>query len=406
MRNLLLVVVSMTALACTPDGVLRKCSAEAGVICPYAGVGPNGFNGDGHHRTESWFSFPLSITFSDLGPVAIADWNNHRIRVVTDDDTLQTVMGTDFLGDGDPDNLDMTPAGAPGTSVNLNHPTQHEYMADGRLLSASWHTHKLRTWDPQTGLTHVILGDTPGYDEPPEDAEPGEPRSAQDCRMNQPKEVRIDQHGDIYILDMRNERIRKFYPQEQLVRTVSGSGEQGYCGEGDALTTCWNFPKNFNPEPGGAMNLHEELGLLYVADTESHIIRAIDLNEGTTQLIAGIPEQAGFADGDALQAQFDWPAALARDGDQLFVADSNNHRVRVIDLSNGTVSTLAGTGEPTCPIPGAISTPQICDDQSRSGDGGPATEARLYRPFGVDLDQSGNVYISDSYNHRIRVVYR
>lgn len=406
MRSLFLLAMFTSLAACTPDGVLQRCAAEVGNICPYAGAGPNGFNGDGLHRHESWFSFPLSIHFSDLGPTAIADWNNHRIRIIADDDTVQTVMGTDFLGDGDPDNLDMTEQGVAGTEVNLNHPTQHEYMADGRLLSASWHTHKLRTWDPATGLTHVLLGDTPGYDTPPDGAEPGDPRSADDCRMNQPKEIRIDQHGDIFILDMRNERIRKFDVGEWTVRTVSGTGEKGYCGEGDALETCWNFPKNANPEPGGAMNLDEERGLLYVADTENHIIRVIDLDQGTTALVAGVPEQAGFADGDALHAQFDWPSALARDGDQLFVADANNHRVRVIDLSSGTVSTFAGTGEPTCDIPGAISTPQVCDEQSRSGDGGPATEARLYRPFGVDLDPEGNLYISDSYNHRIRVVYR
>lgn len=394
-------------VACEPgDGVLKNCPDDEGTICPYAGTGANGFNGEGLDKDESWFSFPMSIHFSPLGKPVIADWNNHKIRVVEEDGTLTTIMGTDFLGDGDAARLDQTPEGADGTTVNLNHPTQQQYLADGTLLSASWHTHKLRTWDPATGKVHVILGSGAGFDELEEGEDPDAFHDADDCRLNQPKEVLVDSAGDVYILDMRNERVRKLLVDEWEIGTISGTGDKGYCGEGPADEVCWNFPKNANPEPGGALALDEDADILYVADTVNHVIRAIDLAAGETFLVAGVPEQAGFADGDAAQAQFNWPSDLVLDGRDLFVADANNHRIRRIDLDTGDVSTVVGTGEPTCEIPGNVASPQSCEGQNRAGDGGPATEATLYRPFGLDLDLEGNLMVSDSYNHRIRIVHR
>ena len=380
--------------------VMRSCEAAPGRICPFAGDGYNGFNGDGVDRFDAWFSFPMSATFSAYGPVIIADWNNHKLRRLEGDDTLVTVMGTDFLGDGDADHLDATPDGAPGTSVALNHPTMQQYFADGTLLSASWHTHKLRTWDPNTGLVHVICGQGAG-------STGNDPEPIADALLNQPKEIAIDSAGDVYVLDMRNEQIRFLDMASQTLTTVAGNGTKDYCGDGGpAKDACFNFPKNTNPEPGGAIALDEVAQLLYVADTESHVIRVVDLASGIIDLLAGTPQVPGDEDGAGTAAKFDFPTDLELDGDTLFVADANNHKVRAIDLTSGDVSTFAGTGEPSCLFEGDVAVPQICDEQHRGGDGGPAVEATLYRPFGVDLDLDGNLVIADSYNQRFRIVYR
>jgi len=380
--------------------VMRDCEPEVGRICPWAGDGYNGFNGDGVDRYDAWFSYPMSATISEYGDVILADWNNHKLRRLEADGTLTTIMGTDFLGDGDADHLDATPEGAPGTSVALNHPTMQEYFADGLLLSASWHTHKLRTWDPATGLVHVFCGAGPG-------TTGIDPEPVEDALLNQPKEVLIDSSGDVYVLDMRNEQIRFLDMETQTLQTVAGSGTKDYCGDGGpALDACFNFPKNYNPEPGGAIALDEASERLYVADTESHIIRVVDLAAGTIDLLAGQPLVPGDADGPGLEAMFNFPTDLELDGDSLFVADANNHKIRVIDLTTGEVSTFAGTGEASCPFDGDVAVPQICDEQHRGGDGGPAEEATLYRPFGVNLDLDGNLVIADSYNQRFRIVYR
>lgn len=380
--------------------VMRDCEPATDRICPYAGDGYNGYNGDAIGILDAWFSFPMSATQSPHGPVIISDWNNHKLRLVEADNTLTTIMGTDFLGDGDADHLDATPAGAPGTTVNLNHPTMQTYFSSGLLLSASWHTHKLRTWDPATGLVHVFCGAANGNTGI-------DPEPLDQALMNQPKEVLLDSAENIYVLDMRNERIRYIDMQTQMIWTIAGNGEKSYCGDGGpAMDACFNFPKNDNPEPGGAMALNEAAGLLYVADTESHIIRVIDLNAGTIALLAGTPEVAGYTQGAALQAQFNYPTDLELDGDTLFVADANNHAIRAIDLGTNTVSTFAGTGVASCPFDGDVAVPQICDEQHFGGDGGPAIEATLYRPFGINLTTDGDLVIADSYNHRFRIVYR
>lgn len=90
--------------------VMRDCPAEPGTICPWAGNGTNGYNGDDVHRLDAWLSYPMSVAISAYGPPVVADWNNHKLRILEEDpeDGFLTVMGTSFLGDGDPDLLDLT----------------------------------------------------------------------------------------------------------------------------------------------------------------------------------------------------------------------------------------------------------------------------------------------------------
>jgi len=395
--------------------VMKDCPADPGVICPLVGTGDAGFNGDGKDALESWLSFPMSITFSPYGDPVIADWNNHRLRAIQPDGTLLTIMGTSFLGDGDFEQRDAQD-GAPGTTVNLNHPTQQRYLPSGVLISASWHTHKLRIWDPLTGMVRVLVGSALGFS-PPDDA-PGVPASAVGMQLNQPRWIEIDRRGDIYIVDMRNQRLRKLDMAAFEIVTVAGSGRWGIagtpsadpdqdCSSTNAWETCFAFPFDENPEPGGAIQLSADETQLYIADTMAHVIRVLDLTTHEIQVLAGAPGQAGDVDGAAASARFAFPSGLALDHDAglLFVADTNNHKVRVIDLADGAVTTFAGTGHSTCPSDGSAAS-VICDEQPLAGDGGPATSATLFRPFGVDLDLDGNVVVADSYNHRLRVIYR
>ena len=362
----------------------RDCRAIPGDICTWAGDGHAGYDGEGNHRLQAMLYFPMYVSQSPHGPPVIDDWNNHRLRLVEDDGTLTTIMGTDFVGDGPPDEADLTPAGAPGTEVALNHPTQHQHYADGTLLSASWHTHKLRTWDPDTGLTHVLLGNLPGFagDEGEGDDE---------VRLNQPKAVAIDADDNVYIVDMRNVRVRLLTP-EGAVRTIAGNGTKGDCGDGGLATeACLSFPRAENPEPGGALAFSADETLLYIADTENHRIRVLDLETGIIDAFAGTGEP-GFAGdgGDADEAQFQYPRdlALSPDGGTLFVADTDNHRIRAIDLDSHTVQTVAGVGT-----------------RGFSGDESPALDAELNRPFGISVDAEGRLYVADTFNHRIRIVF-
>lgn len=390
MRVFPMFLLSIALIGCTDkadDSVtpIEECDVISGNICTWAGNGLAAYDGEGHHRLEASFYFPQGLTFSDRGKPMIADWNNHKIRMVEDDGTLTTVMGTLFVGDGDAATADRSEAGAVGTDVNLNHPTEQAYLSDGTLLSASWHTHKLRTWDPTTGRVHVVLGSGAGYV-----GDNYEPAST--ALMNQPKDVAIDSQDNVYIVDMRNERVRLFTNEGTIV-TVAGNGDKGFSGDGGpARDAALNFPKSENPEPGGAVLLSPDESLLYIADTENHRIRVVDLSSGIIDTFAGTGE-AGFSGdgGPASAAQLNYPRDLALSPDgHMIVADTDNGVIRSIDLATGTIETIAGT-------PG---------EADYDGDGGPATESVLNRPFNVAVDPDGNVYIADTFNHRVRVIWR
>lgn len=408
-RDLCLFHLAVGLVACSgetaPDGDSpgsAACPETPGTICNWAGTGQAGFFGEGVDRRDAWLYFPMDIVFSPYGDPVLADWNNHKLRLIREDDTITTIMGTDFLGDGDPQRLDATVKGAPGLDVNLNHPTQQRYFTDGTLLSASWHTHKLRTWDPATGITHVYLGSLPEFN--------GDNwEDASEALLNQPSQVEIDAAQNVYIVDMRNERVRVLDTAQWTINTLAGNGDKDYCGEGGpARDACLSFPKTANPEPGGSIAFSPDQSELYVADTENHVIRVVDLATLTIELYAGAPATPDDVDGDRLAARFRFPRDLEMSPDGiLYVADSDNNKVRAIDTGTGQVTTVVGTGEPSCAEDGRPqNVPRTCEAQKTGGDGGSALDATLYRPFAVALDLDGNLVVSDTFDHRLRIVYR
>src|SRR4029079_517271 len=137
-----------------------------------------------------------------------------------------------------------------------------------------------------------------------------------------------------------------------------------------------------NPEPGGALAIDDQ-DRLYIADTENQRIRRVDFAANTIETIAGNGTAGCSGDGGpATDASLAWPRdiALAPNG-VLFIADTDNHRIRAVDLGSGVITTVAGNGH------GAF-----------RGDGGPPAAASLHRPWGIALDVGGNLFIADTFN--------
>jgi len=354
---------------------------EQGVMCTWAGTGKHGFNGDGLPLAQSHLYWPIDVTFDPSGHTYVVDWNNHRVREVTPAGAFETVIGTDFVGDGPPDQSDLTDPGAPGTEVVLNHPTQLVPTDSGKPILVAWHNHKLRQFDPDTGLVRVICGGPAGFS--------GDGMDAHTAKLNQPNQMVIANDGTQYILDQRNQAIRKIDTDGVISTPIGTPMTAGFAGDnGPPNEARFSFPTGSNPPPGGGLALDDD-GNLYISDTLNHRIRKVDFEANLITTIAGTGE-AGYGgdSGPADEALLNGPRKLTIGPDgRLYVGDEHNHRIRAIDLDSGIIRTVAGNGE-----------------QGYSGDGEAATDASLDSPAGVAFDEAGHMYVIDTFNSRVRRV--
>jgi streptogramin lyase len=198
-------------------------------------------------------------------------------------------------------------------------------------------------------------------------------------QFNFPRGVAVDGDGNIIVADTCNCLIRKITQQGTLtgttltVSTLAGTGEEGHK-DGEGTVARFNQPYGVVVDGDGN---------IIVADMHNHCIRKIT-PKGHVSTLAGT-DKKGHRDGEGTVAQFNYPRGIAMDGDRnVFVADQNNHRIRKI-TPQGQVSTLAGTGE----------------GSHRDGAG---TVAQFHCPRGVAVDGNGNVFVADTFNHRIRKI--
>ncbi len=368
-----LLVAGALLAACEPE---KKCD-DPGHACTWAGIaGEFGFNGDGLHRLETKLYWTMDMKFAADGTPWFIDWNNHLVRKVLPDGKVKTVVGwvdPIFPGDGSQDEL--TPNGALGTDVQLNHPTDLAQLSDGTMLVMAWHNHKLRKIDKDTERVSIACGAGAGFS--------GDGSMAKGALLKQPKALEVDAQDNIYILDQQNFRVRKI-SASGVMSTIVGNGMQVSAGDnGPALMASLFLEAGSNPEPSGGLALRD--GKLYISETLAHRIRMVDLTTNVITTVAG-NGTGGFADGAVLEAQFDNPRDLEFGPDgRLYVADTDNNRIRAIDFAAGTVSTVAGTGE-------------LGLDEK---DDLLATATKLKRPFAIEFDPAGNLYISDTINSRI-----
>jgi len=356
---------------------------EPGRACTWLGLADEaGFNGDGLHREDTKIYWSMDMKFGPDGVAWFIDWNNHLVRrVLPEDQTVQSVLGwTDpvFPGDGGPG--EATAGGALGTEVQMNHPTDLAIDSDGTLLVMAWHNHKLRKLDPETLRVTIECGRGAGF------AGDGGPAAL--ALFRQPKALELGPLGERYILDQQNFRIRKIDGQG-IITTVAGTGMPGDgspAGDGGPASMAnLNFEGGSNPEPSGGLALDGTR--LFFADTLSSTIRVIDLESNVIDTLAGTGEAGYGGDGGAArEALLNHPRdiEIGPDGD-LYVTDTDNSVIRAIDLADGTIRTVAGTG-------------QLGLDAE---EGKLATETMLRRPFAIEFDPAGDLYISDTINSRI-----
>jgi hypothetical protein len=383
----------------------------SGAIGTWMGDGTQGYDGDGHIPAQSWLNQPTDLTFGPDGRAYVVDWNNHRIRRLRADGTLETFIGRNLPGDWDCQNpadskncaVPMSQT-IPCSELALNHPMAIQF-AGGVGYLAAWHNHKLEAFDPAESTVHIVAGgQAPGY------AGDGGPAAA--SRLNFVDSVAIDGNGNVFVGDERNRRIRRIGTDDartivDVVGTSPAPPSSGYAGDGGparearlALAPYTVVDGADNPPPGGAMALGPD-GTLYVSDTFNHCIRKIspgrdgivgdgDPAEEIITTLAGTCTTPGASGdgGPAAQALLNLPEDLEFGPDgRLYVADTGNSVVRRIDLGTGNIDRVAGTGK-----------------AGFSGDYGSPLQAQLDSPYGLTFDAAGNLYIADTLNNRIRIV--
>ena len=340
---------------------IRKVDST-GTITTIAGTGELGFSGDGGPAVEAELYDPAGVAVDGAGNLYIADSGNQRIRKIDSTGTITTIAGTGELGfSGD---------GGPAVEAELRSPRGVAVDSAGNVYIADTRNRRIRKVDSTGTITTIAGTGEFGFS--------GDGGPAVEAELRSPHSVAVDSAGNVYITDPSDRRIRKV-DSTGTITTIAGTGEFGFSGDGGPAVEAELY------DPLGVAV--DSAGNVYIADYRNRRIRKVD-STGTITTIAGTGEFGFSGDGGpAAAARLAFPYGVAVDSaGNVYIADVSNQRIRKVD-STGTITTIAGTGE-------------CCF----SGDGGPAVEAELRRPYGVAVDSAGNVYIADVSNHRIRKV--
>ncbi len=339
--------------------------SPAGIIGTFAGNGQTGSPGnfgDLGPATAGNLNLPSGVAAdATTGRVYIADTANNSIRYVATDGRIHTIAGSGYLGHrGDT---------SQSTSAELYAPEDIYCDSSGNLFISDTLNGEVREIGTD-GFINTIVGNLAiGY--------AGDGGVSTSASLIEPFSVALDKSANVYIAERYDARIREFFPNNNwLVSTYAGNGTNGFAGDGGPISGA-----EFNKPTGLAF---DSGGNLYVADWMNGRIRKI--SGGNISTIAG---NGGFSyagdGGTALQALLNGPAGVAVDSSgNTYFSDTNNNVVRKIG-SAGVISTVAGNGT-----------------AGFGGDGGKATSAQFSAPAGLAMDKSGNLYIADSANSRVR----
>ncbi|HVN06139.1 MAG TPA: choice-of-anchor D domain-containing protein [Bryobacteraceae bacterium] len=312
------------------------------------------------------FDYPFGILEDPSGNVFVNDTENYLVReLVASTGLVNLFAGNGTRGSGG--------NGGPATAAQLNYNYGVARDSSGNIYIADTQNCLIREVTASNGVINVFAGKSGscGYG--------GDGGPATSALLNQPWGIFMDSGNNLYIADAYNHIIRKV--TGGTITTVAGTpGLSGYLGDGDPATAA-----KLN-QPWGVTK--DGAGNLYIADTYNCVIREVAAATGIITTVAGIGDTCGYTgDGPAIQNRLNYPNGLLADANgDLFVADTNNNRVRWIDPS-GNMTTFAGNG----------TAGMNCDACY-------ATLADLYYPSGIARDAAGDILIVDQYNYRVREV--
>lgn len=338
------------------NGVIETINTIAGT-----GIAGNVF--EPAHATQSQLNHPFGVAINSNNEVYVADYNNHVIKKIASNGSIEIIAGSGVPGFG----------GDGGLAVNaqLNSPVSITIDKNNTIYFADAN-YRIRKID-NTGIITTIAGTgTQGYN--------GDNIPATSAQLDLVFGICVDDYGNVYFSDRYNYRIRKI-DDNGIISTIAGNGTPGFYAQ-DGL-------------PANTVSIGESYGLLvtksgnvFFNEIYNNRVRMID-RQGNIQTLAGTGVQGYSGDGGlATQATFFRPTHIAQDKQgNFYISDHYNYRIRKIDVSTGVISTYAGMGT-----------------AAYSGDGGAALLASLNAPAGMAFRSNGNLVFADALNHVIREI--
>lgn len=358
-------------------GVGPLVTLSPAIITTFAGNGNPAFAGDGGPAADAGITEPFAAATDSFGNLYIVDGIDNVIRKITaGTGIISTIAGSSsgagFSGDN-----------GPAVDAYLNSPAGVAVDSAGNLYIADTVNSFIRKVSASTGYisTFVGLGHFVGRPPGPPTGYSGDGGSARTAELNGPAGLAFDSTDDLYIADSSNHVIRRVDATTNIITTVAGNHTAGYSGDGGPATgASLHYPN------GVAI---DSLGNIFIADISNHVIRKVSAATGIITTVAGTGTRGFSGDGGpATSAQLNLPSNVSVDtAGNIYIADTENNRIREVDAGSGIIATIAGNGK-----------------TGFDGDTYSATGAELNQPSGVAVDNVGNVYIADSSNNRIRKI--
>jgi DNA-binding beta-propeller fold protein YncE len=325
------------------------------IISTVAGTGAQGYAGDGGAATQALLNNPFDLAFDPGGNLCFSDTYNHCIRRIdAPTGIISTIAGTGEAGFAGDD--------GPATRARMNQPYGTVIDRSGNIYVADRLNGRVRRIDGASGVITTLAGDGSGkYN--------GDGGPSSRAGLAEPNGLALDrEHRRLFIADVADHRVRVIDLASGIITTFAGTGAGRHAGDGGPATSADVFGAR-------AVALAPD-DSLYVMERQGSSVRRI--HSGIIETVAGTGERGYAGDGhDARQAVFNAPKEMAVDpAGNIFIVDTENHVIRLIDGKTGIVTTIVGNGEP--------------------GPNG------LARPHGAVVGPDGAVYIGDSENHRVR----
>jgi hypothetical protein len=340
-----------------------------GDINTVAGNGSCGYNGDNQPATQAELNAPQGIAVNSSGTFYVSDNNNYRVRDFKVGGNIATAAGNGSSSDSTIVN------GVPPTGVTLSYPLGSFVDPSGDIYVADTNNEEIRESVKSSGVVNTFAGNgTRGWN--------GDDLPATEAELNTPQGLGLDSSGNVYIPDYDNCQLR-IVNSKGIINNFSGAlnsngdPQCGFDGDGGPSTQA----ENGGPV-GFALDSH---GNAYFADYGNCVVR--EVSNGTISTVAGLPGECNYSGdgGPATAAMLDRPSNIAIDSSgNIFIADTNNCRIREVTAATGVINTIAGTN--SCGF---------------TGDG-PGTEVDVNYPSGVWVDANDNLFIADTNNQRVR----